>query len=561
MDEGCWFRGGFHWLIALLALLLVCSPLSAAPILAGERMQPVQGQNGMLVTSHPLATAAGLAVLKQGGNAVDAAVTVAFVLAVVQPRSGNLGGGGFMLISSEQKDQVVAVDYRETAPAGATRDMFLDAQGEVDNEAARFSHLAAGVPGSVAGLAMTLEQYGTLSLAQALAPAIRLAQEGFVVTPHFSAELKEAAKQLKRWEATRKIFYQPDGDCYEPGERFVQPQLAATLQRIATHGAREFYTGKTAELLVAEMQRYGGLISRADLRQYTPVIRTPVQGSYRGFEVYSMPPPSSGGVHLIELLNVLEGYPIGELGHNAAQTIHLLAEAMKWAYADRSQYLGDSDFVAVPLRTLTSKAYAAAIRAKIDGEQATPSSSIAPGRLTPYESDQTTHFSVVDRFGNAVANTTTLNFSYGSGIVVAGAGFLLNNEMDDFSAKPGVPNAYGLLGGAANRIEPGKRMLSSMAPTIVKQDGRNFLVTGSPGGARIITTVLQVLMNVIDHGLNIQSAVAAPRIHHQWLPDELRSEEGISPDTVRLLEGMGHRVIQQPAMGASQSILLRDGVM
>jgi len=486
---------------------------------------------------------------------------VAFVLAVVQPRSGNLGGGGFMLISFETNNEVVAVDYRETAPAGATRDMFLDAQGEVDSEAARYSHRAAGVPGSVAGLALALEKYGTLNLAQALAPAIKLAKEGFIVTPRFSTGLKEAAKRLKRWEATRKIFYHPDGGFYEPGERFVQPQLAATLQRIATHGVKEFYTGQTAGLLIAEMQRHGGLINQEDLRQYTSVLRTPVQGSYRGFEIYSMPPPSSGGVHLIELLNILEGYPIGELGHNGAHTIHLLAEAMKRAYADRSQYLGDADFVAVPLKALSSKAYAAAIRAKIDGEQATPSDSIAPGQLIPYESDQTTHFSIVDRFGNAVANTTTLNFSYGSGIVVAGAGFLLNNEMDDFSAKPGVPNAYGLTGGDANRIEPGKRMLSSMAPTIVKRDGKNMLVTGSPGGARIITTVLQVLMNVIDHGLNIQSAVAAPRIHHQWLPDELRVEEGISPDTVRLLEGMGHRVIRRPAMGASQSILVRDGVM
>jgi len=554
-------RHRLRWLSVLFAVLLLCPPLSAEPIIAGERMLPVRGESGMVVTSHALATAAGLTVLQNGGNAVDAAVTVAFVLAVVQPRSGNLGGGGFMLISSEQKNEVVAVDYRETAPAAATVDMFLDPQGEVDYEASRFSHRAAGVPGSVAGLALALEKYGTLSLARALAPAIKLAKEGFIVTQRFSTGLKQAAKRLKRWEASRKTFYKPDGGCYEPGERFVQPELAATLQRIATHGPREFYAGKTAELLVAEMQRHGGLITSEDLRGYRPVLRQPVHGNYRGYDVYSMPPPSSGGVHVIELLNILEGDPIGELGHNGAHTIHLLAETMKRAYADRSQYLGDADFVAVPLRALTSKTYAAAIRANIDDKQATPSASIAPGQLTPYESDQTTHFSVVDRFGNAVANTTTINFSYGSGIVVGGAGFLLNNEMDDFSAKPGVPNAYGLLGGAANRIEPGKRMLSSMAPTIVKQAGRNSLVTGSPGGSRIITTTLQVIMNVIDHGLNIQSAVAAPRIHHQWLPDELRIEEGISPDTVRLLEGMGHRVIQKPAMGASQSILIRDGVM
>jgi gamma-glutamyltranspeptidase / glutathione hydrolase len=548
-------------LTLLVGVLLLGGTLSAAPILAGERMHPVLGQSGMVVTSHPLATAAGLTVLKNGGNAIDAAVTVGFVLAVVQPRSGNLGGGGFMLISSEAKNEVVAVDYRETAPGRATTDMFLDPQGELDKQAARYSHRAAGVPGSVAGLALALETYGTISLAQVLAPAIQLAKEGFVVTPRFSAGLMEAAERLKRWETTRKIFYKPDGGFYQPGERFVQPELAATLQRIAAHGAREFYQGKTAELLVAEMQRHGGLINRADLRAYRPVLRRPVRGNYRGFEIYSMPPPSSGGVHVVEILNILEGYSIGASGHNAARNIHLLAEAMKRAYADRSHYLGDADFVDVPLRALTSKTYAAALRKAINPDQATPSATITPGKLAPYESGQTTHFSVVDRFGNAVANTTTINFSYGSGIVVAGAGFLLNNEMDDFSAKTGVPNAYGLLGGEANKIEPGKRMLSSMAPTIVRQDGKNYLVTGSPGGSRIITTVLQVIMNVIDHGLNIQSAVAAPRVHHQWLPDELRIEEGISPDTVRLLEGMGHTVRRQSAMGASQSILIRDGVM
>jgi gamma-glutamyltranspeptidase/glutathione hydrolase len=333
------------------------------------------------------------------------------------------------------------------------------------------------------------------------------------------------------------------------------------LKRIAEKGAQEFYVGKTAELLVAEMARHGGLITMEDMKNYAPTMRKPVHGQYRGYDIYSMSPPSSGGAHIVQILNILEGYPIAEYGHNSAQTIHLMAEAMKRAYADRSFYLGDEDFVKVPLQGLTSKDYAKKIGEGIDMDKATPSSTIAPGKPQPYESNETTHFSIVDNFGNAVSNTYTINFSYGSGIVVDGAGFLLNNEMDDFSAKPGVPNAYGLIGGEANKIEPNKRMLSSMSPTIVKQNGKNFLVTGSPGGSRIITTTLQVIMNVIDHGLNIQSAVAAPRFHHQWLPDELRIEEGISVDTIKILQEKGHEVRQKSAMGAIQSIMVKDGMM
>jgi gamma-glutamyltranspeptidase/glutathione hydrolase len=556
------WAGWLHAVLLLGAALLVWTqPAATAASLEGERMSPVEGTDGMVVTSHFLATASALEVLKQGGNAIDAAVTAAFVLAVVQPRSGNLGGGGFMLISSERKHEVVAIDYREKAPARATVDMFLDREGQLDREASRSSHLAAGVPGTVAGLALALETYGTRSLQQALEPAVKLAEEGFVVTRRFSDGLKDQAERLKKWEATRRIFYKGDGGYYQPGERFVQRDLAATLRRLADRGAREFYQGQTAELLVAEMARHGGLIALEDLKNYAPVLRTPLHGTYRGFEIYSMPPPSSGGVHLIQLLNILEGYPISAAGHNSARTIHLLAGAMQRAYADRSRYLGDADFVPVPLQALTSKAYAAALRQQIDSERATPSGTIGPGQLQPYESDETTHFSIVDRFGNAVSNTYTLNFSYGSGIVVPGAGFLLNNEMDDFSAKPGVPNAYGLVGGAANKIEPNKRMLSSMTPTIVKREGKNLLVTGSPGGSRIISTTLQVIMNVIDHGLNLQSAVAASRVHHQWLPDQLRIEEGLSPDTVRLLQEMGHRVTQQAAMGAAHSILIKNGRM
>lgn len=542
-------------------MLLVGAMAHAAAILEGERMSPVQGREGMVVTSHFLATQSAQEVLKKGGNAIDAAVTAAFSLAVTQPRSGNIGGGGFMLISSEKNNEVVAVDYREKAPAGATVDMFLDKEGNADSQLSRYSHLAAGVPGTVAGLAMALETYGTISLKEAMAPAIKLAEEGFVVTPRFSDGLKDKQEMLKKWDSSSKIFYKPDGSFYEPGELFVQKDLAATLKRIAEQGAQEFYVGKTAELLVAEMAKHGGLITMEDMKNYAPSMRKPVHGQYRGYDIYSMSPPSSGGVHIVQILNILEGYPIAEYGHNSARTIHLMAEAMKRAYADRSFYLGDEDFVKVPLQGLTSKDYAKKIREGIDMNKATPSSTIAPGKPLPYESNETTHFSIVDKFGNAVSNTYTVNFSYGSGIVVEGAGFLLNNEMDDFSAKPGVPNAYGLIGGEANKVEPNKRMLSSMSPTIVKQHGKNFLVTGSPGGSRIITTTLQVIMNVIDHGLNIQSAVAAPRFHHQWLPDELRIEEGISVDTIKILQEQGHEVQQKSAMGAIQSIMVKDGMM
>jgi gamma-glutamyltranspeptidase/glutathione hydrolase len=542
-------------------LLMMSQTVSAAAIIEGERMIPVQGNDGMLVTSHFLATESAKKVLKKGGNAIDAAVTAAFLLAVTQPRSGNIGGGGFMLISSEERNEVVAIDYREKAPGKATVDMFLDQEGNADSEVSRYSHLAAGVPGTVAGLAMALDKYGTISLLDAMAPAIKLAEEGFIVTPRFSDGLKDKEKLLKRWDSTARIFYKADGGYYEPGDLFKQKDLAATLRRIAKNGAREFYEGKTAEQLVAEMAKHGGLITLEDMKNYSPVIRTPVHGTYRGYDIYSMPPPSSGGVHVIQILNILEGYPVTVYGHNSAKSIHLMAEAMKRAYADRSLYLGDEDFVKVPLKKLTSKEYATVLRQNIDNEKATPSSAISPGKFLPYESNETTHFSIADKFGNAVSNTYTINFSYGSGIVVEGAGFLLNNEMDDFSAKPGVPNAYGLTGGEANKIEPNKRMLSSMSPTIVKRNGKNFLVTGSPGGSRIITTTLQVLMNVIDHGLNIQSAVAAPRIHHQWHPDELRIEEGLSPDTIRILRERGHKVQQKAAMGASQSILIKNGIM
>ncbi len=545
---------------AMLGLLGASSLLADnTAILEGQRSHPAVGQHGMVATSHSLATQVALEVLKNGGNAIDAAVTAGFALAVTQPRSGNIGGGGFMLVSSEKTGKVEAIDYREKAPRAAFETLFQDDNGEVVKERSRYSHLSAGVPGTVAGLALALEQYGTISLAEALAPAIKLASEGFIVPERFSKGLKSRHERLSKWEYGRNLFYKEYGGFYEAGERFVQTDLANTLRRIAEQGTKGFYEGETAELIVRDMQQNDGLITLQDLKSYQAIIRQPVHGTYRGHDIYSMSPPSSGGAHIVQILNMLEGYPMGEHGSNSSQSIHLMAEVMKRAYADRAEHLGDSDFVKVPLQGLTSKPYAEQLRADIDIGKATPSNTVRAGDPLPFESNETTHFSIADQYGNAVSNTYTINFSYGSGIAVPGAGFLLNNEMDDFSAKPGVANAYGLLGGEANKIEPEKRMLSSMSPTIVKKDGKNFLVTGSPGGSRIITTTLQVIMNIIDHRMNVQSAVNEPRIHHQWLPDEIRIEAGISRDTIKLLEDKGHKVVQKRAMGAIQSILIEDG--
>ncbi|MCI0508676.1 gamma-glutamyltranspeptidase/glutathione hydrolase [Chromohalobacter marismortui] len=543
-------------LYALLATLPLAASAQQA-ILEGERFHPQEGQHGMAATSHYLASKIARDVMQDGGNAVDAAVTAGFALAVTQPRSGNIGGGGFMLISDEKSGDVIAIDYREKAPGAAYETMFQNEQGEAVSELSRYTHNASGVPGTVAGLALALDEYGTLSLAEALAPAIDLAENGFALPPRFVAGVESARERLEKWPATRAKFFKSDGSSYQVGDIYRQPDLAATLKRIAAQGPREFYEGKTAELIAAEMEKHGGLMTAEDLAAYQPTLRDPVHGTYRGYDVYAMSPPSSGGAHIVQMLNILEGYDIGAMGFNSARTLHVMAEAMKRAYADRAAYLGDTDFVDVPLAGLTSKAYADALREQIDLGRATPSDAIAAGDPLPYESNETTHFSIADDNGLAVSNTYTINFSYGSGIVVDGAGFLLNNEMDDFSAKPGTPNAYGLIGGEANKIEPHKRMLSSMTPTIVKKDGKNFLITGSPGGSRIITTTLQVVMNVIDHDMNIQTAVSVPRIHHQWLPDELRIEQGVSPDTIALLEGMGHTVSQQDAMGAAQSVVIK----
>ena len=519
---------------------------------------PSQGKSGMVVAGQEAAARAGLEVLKGGGNAVDAAVTVAFVMAVTLPRAGNIGGGGFMLIHSAKTREVVAIDYWQKAPGRASRNMFLDGDGNADLKLRRQSHLASAVPGTAAGLAMALNRFGTISLVQALAPAIKYAEEGFMVNEKLAADMKAYETLLRACPATAKIFVKPDGGLYEAGDILVQKDLAGTLKAIAKDGPDGFYKGAIAGLIVKQMQANGGLITSDDLAAYAPLFRTPVRGSYRGYDVISMSPPSSGGVHVIQILNILEGFDLGRSGHNSAATIHLAAEAMKRAFADLSEYLGDPDFVKVPVKGLTSKCYAADLRAKINPLKAIAGRDIRPGDAPRYERDETTHFSVIDREGNAVSSTYTLNGNFGNGIVVEGAGFLLNNEMDNFNVRPGRIDENGIREGEANAIAPNKRMLSAMSPTIVMKDGKVFLVTGSPGSSRIISTNLQVIMNVIDHGMNIQEAVNAPRVHNEWLPDELQIEKGISPDTIKLLSDMGHTIAVGTPMGASSSILV-DG--
>lgn len=543
----------------LLTAVTIAWARDAAIISERDVFHPVIARNGMVATQDARATRIGVDILKRGGNAVDAAVAVGFALAVVLPRAGNIGGGGFMLVHTAASGETAAIDYREMAPAAATRDMYLDASGDVDKQRARFSRLSAGVPGTVAGLALALERYGTMDLAELMAPAIALAREGITVTPQMSRALRERQARLARHPTTARIFLEADGSAPASGETLVQEDLARSLSLIAEQGPDAFYRGDIAEKIAADMAANGGLITKRDLESYQAIVREPVHGTYRGHDVYSMPPPSSGGVHVIQLLNVLEDYPIAFLGHNSADTIHLMTEAMKRAFADRSEYLADPDFWKVPVTGLTSKAYAAALRAQINLRYATPSKDIKPGDPLPYESNETTHFSIMDAAGNVVSNTYTLNFSYGSGIVAAETGILMNNEMDDFSAKPGVPNFFGLIGGEANAIGPGKRPLSSMTPTIVFKNGKPWFATGSPGGSRIITTVLQIIMNVVDHEMNIAAATAASRIHHQWLPDKLRVEVGISPDTLDRLSAMGHEIVVRDAMGSTQTVMRVDG--
>ncbi|WP_077493141.1 gamma-glutamyltransferase [Rodentibacter mrazii] len=520
--------------------------------------QPIYAKNGMVASEQAIATKVGVEILKQGGNAVDAAVAVGFALAVVLPNAGNIGGGGFMVLHNEKTGEDFALDFRETAPLKASRDMYLDANGQVEDGKSLFTHFAVGVPGTVAGMELALKKWGTMPLHKVLEPAIKLAEEGFPISQTLANLLDTEKEVLGKWQSSRKIFFK-NNRTLAAGELLIQKDLANSLKLIAKEGAKAFYEGEIAEKIVQEMKQHNGLISLEDMRNYQAIERQPIVGNYRGYKVVTMPPPSSGGIHLVQLFNMLENYPLNEFGANSAKTIHYLAESMKLAYADRSEYLGDPDFVKIPVSGLISKNYANFLIQNIKENYARPATEIKPGKPQPYESDQTTHYSVMDNAGNAVAVTYTLNLNFGSGIVAEGTGILLNNEMDDFSAKPGVANAFGLIGGDANAIEAKKRPLSSMTPTIVLKDNKPWLVTGSPGGARIITTVLQSISNTIDHNMNPAEAIVAPRIHHQWLPDELRIEEGISPDTLALLTAKGHKIKLKAPMGRVQIIQARDG--
>ena len=518
----------------------------AIPVFSFNR---VAARQGMVVSSEPLASAAGLEILHAGGNAIDAAVAVGFALAVTHPEAGNIGGGGFMLIRLADGNSVV-VDYREEAPAAATRNMFLDANGKVISESSTVGALAAGVPGTVAGLALAHQKYGKLPWARVLRPAIRLAAKGFPVGYELSESLRADRELLSKFPETCRIFLR-DGKLYEPGEILRQPELARTLRRIAAGGPAVFYRGPIARAIAASMQKHHGLITLEDLRQYQAKIRQPLRGDFRGFEILTVPPPSSGGVGLIEMLNVLEPIDLGE--PISFQSIHRMTETMRRAYADRAAYLGDADFVSVPVAGLTSKKYAAKLRDEI--LQGRAEVAVQAGKPAECESLQTTHFSVVDAAGNAVANTYTLNGGYGNGLTVEGAGFFLNNEMDDFAAKPGDPNMFGLVQGEANAVGPRKRPLSSMTPTIVTKDGRVRLIIGSPGGGTIINTVLQVLLNVLVFKMDVLQAVTAPRFHHQWMPDVLVMERvGFSADTIEKLKEAGYKIHFRDRMGACEAI-------
>ena len=532
-----------HILLALLCL--VWAPAQAAPYRA------THAKHAIVVSVHKLASDAGVEVMRAGGNAVDAAVATGFALAVVHPQAGNLGGGGFMLVRFAN-GKMKFLDYREKAPAAATRDMYLDQKGEVIKDASLVGYKAVAVPGSVAGMAYAQKQWGKLSLKRVMEPAIRLAKEGFVLTYEDARDLQD--KDLTQFAESKRIF-QRNGDFFEQGDVLKQPELAKTLERIASN-PKDFYRGNLAKQLAAAIQRGGGLVTEQDLRDYEVKEREPIHGTYRGYEIYSAPPPSSGGIALMEILNILEGWDLGKMGLRSAQSIHLTVEAFRRVMMDRADFLGDPDFSTIPVAQLTDKKYASAWRETIDPDKASPSRQVKRPefgdldrvaslheRAMGAESNNTTHYSVVDAAGNAVSVTTTLNDSFGSKVTADGLGFLLNDEMDDFASKQGVPNAYGLIQGPANAIGAGKRPLSAMTPTIVVKDGKLAYVLGSPGGPKIITTVANILMGVIDYKLDIQQAVAAPRFHHQWLPDSITMEKvGFSPDTVSALNQLGHKI-------------------
>ena len=504
---------------------------------ATDTIHAVPAEHGMVVAQEKIAARVGADVLRRGGNAIDAAVATGFALAVTYPRAGNIGGGGFMVIHSRDRGEDVTIDYRETAPA-ATTPGILGSDGKPDAAKSRESALGIGVPGTVAGLTLALAKYGSgkFTLAELLQPSIEIAQGGLVVADDIADTLPDEFRWLARWPASAKLFSRADGTSLREGDTLMQPDLAATLAAIAAQGPLGFYQGPVAEKLVKAIGDAGGIMTLDDLKSYQPIIRAPVRGTYRGYDVVSMPLPSSGGVVLLEMLNILEGFPMSDMKQGSAPSLHVMIEAMKRAYADRARYLGDPAFVNAPISTLIAKDYAAKQRASIDLDHATPSTEVL---TPPREGSNTTHFSIVDSSGNAVSNTYTLNFPYGVGLVAEGTGVLLNNELDDFTAAPGASNAFGLVGFEANLPGPGKRPLSSMSPAIVLKDGQPVLVTGSPGGSRIISTVLQVIVDVLDYHMDVAAAVAAPRLHHQWLPDEVRIEHGFSDQVLDELESQG----------------------
>jgi len=552
------FRSHLRFLLLpLLALGITCSGAGAAAV---HRAPVVCSQSGMVVTACPIASSVGREILEGGGNAIDAAVAVGFALAVTFPAAGNIGGGGFMLIRLES-GEAAFIDFREKAPLAASRDMYLDENGDVIPDQSLSGHQAVGVPGSVAGLYRAYQLHGSMPWPDLIAPAISLARDGFGVSASLSQSLKRLVPYLARYPALKK-YTRSNGMPLEEGDVLKQPHLAWTLQTIADDGADGFYRGEVADLIVEEMERGGGLITKEDLSHYEAFIREPVTGSYRGYTTLSAPPPSAGGTVLLEILNILEGFPLGEFGYLSEDAVHAIVEAEKRAYADRAQYLGDPDFINNPLSTLLSKDYASYLRSSIKWE-AVSADRLDRGGITAYEGEETTHYSIMDSRGNAVSTTTTLNSGYGSKVVVGGGGFLLNNEMDDFSIKPGVPNLYGLTGGEANAVAPGKRMLSSMTPTVVLDSDDVFLVLGTPGGSTIITTVAQIIINIIDFGMPAGEAVATPRFHNQWVPDRIDFEKGaFSGDLIQRLEGRGHHCRERPTMiGDAQVILVQDSLM
>lgn len=512
----------------------------------------------MVVSTNPYASDVGRGILRKGGNAVDAAVAVGFALAVVHPSAGNIGGGGFMVLHQAQAGKEYSIDFRETAPASAHRDMYLDEEGKVAPGRSTVGYLASGVPGSVAGLHLAWQRFGSgkLSWKDLLEPSVRLAGDGVEVSYVFENSLRRASRLLSRFPVSKRIFLN-NGDFWREGQIFRQPELARSLKLIAEQGPKAFYEGEIASLVAEDMRANGGNISLEDLKNYRPKMREPIRGDYRGFEVVSMGPPSSGGVILVEMLNMLESYPIGGLGAGSSRTVHVMAEVMRRAFADRAEFLGDPDFSTIPVAALISKEYSREWKPGLRDTYASPSSYISHADALGFEPRDTTHYSVVDADGNGVAVTTTINGGYGSGVTVKGAGFLLNNEMDDFTSKPGTPNLYGLIQGEANSVQAGKRPLSAMTPTLVKKDGKLHLVLGSPGGPTIINTVLQVLINVVDHGMDIQEAVDAPRIHHQWLPDRIAAESGaFSMDVEHALQKLGHRISYRRTIGDAHCIMI-----